>query len=64
MSIAPYVDATESDVVLVTRDEAHHRDVNHGFASELAGESVGPASHAPYPELAHDLPRPAQRRAA
>src|SRR5271165_6720778 len=29
-------DATLRDVVLVVRaDEAHHRDVNHGFASEL-----------------------------
>lgn len=31
-------DATLRDVVLVVRaDEAHHRDVNHGFANELAG---------------------------
>ncbi len=30
--------ATLRDVVLVVRaDEAHHRDVNHGFANELAG---------------------------
>lgn len=30
-------DARLSDVILVVRtDEAHHRDVNHGFASELA----------------------------
>jgi ubiquinol oxidase len=30
--------ATLSEVVLVVRaDEAHHRDVNHGFANELAG---------------------------
>ena len=30
--------ATLRDVVLVVRaDEAHHRDVNHGFADELAG---------------------------
>ncbi len=30
-------DATLRDVVLVVRnDEAHHRDVNHGFAGELA----------------------------
>ena len=29
------------DVVLVVRaDEAHHRDVNHGFANELAGLPV------------------------
>jgi ubiquinol oxidase len=30
--------ATLRDVVLVVRaDEAHHRDVNHGFANEIAG---------------------------
>jgi ubiquinol oxidase len=42
--------ATLRDVVLVVRaDEAHHRDVNHGFANELAG--VAPVgAHAPYPE--------------
>jgi ubiquinol oxidase len=32
-------DATLRDVVIVVRaDEANHRDVNHGFANELAGE--------------------------
>jgi ubiquinol oxidase len=48
-------DATLRDVVLVVRaDEAHHRDVNHGFASELAG--IEPAAHvAPYPEHASEL---------
>lgn len=31
-------DATLRDVVLVVRaDEAHHRDVNHGYANELCG---------------------------
>lgn len=31
-------DATLRDVVIVVRaDEAHHRDVNHGFADKLAG---------------------------
>ncbi|HET8997042.1 MAG TPA: alternative oxidase [Acetobacteraceae bacterium] len=35
-------DATLRDVVIVVRaDEANHRDVNHGFADELAG---GPAA--------------------
>ena len=44
-------DATLRDVVLVVRaDEAHHRDVNHGFASELAGAAVDVSTHAPYPE--------------
>ncbi|MDZ4269329.1 MAG: alternative oxidase, partial [Mycobacterium sp.] len=38
-------DATLRDVVLVVRaDEAHHRDVNHGFANELAGAAPIPAS--------------------
>ena len=38
------------DVVLVVRaDEAHHRDVNHGFANELAGIAA-PTAKAPYPE--------------
>ena len=38
------------DVVLVVRaDEAHHRDVNHGFANELAGLAVDPARIAPSP---------------
>ena len=48
-------DATLRDVVLVVRaDEAHHRDVNHGFASELAGLEVsGPV--APYPRHASEL---------
>lgn len=33
--------ATLRDVVLVVRaDEAHHRDVNHGFADELGGLAV------------------------
>ena len=43
-------DATLRDVVLVVRaDEAHHRDVNHGFANELAG-MVPVTAQAPYPE--------------
>ena len=47
--------ATLRDVVLVVRaDEAHHRDVNHGFASTLAGLPVARAA-APYPHHAHDI---------
>jgi ubiquinol oxidase len=43
-------DATLRDVVLVVRaDEAHHRDVNHGFANELAGLPVEHSSIAPSP---------------
>lgn len=47
--------ATLRDVVLVVRaDEAHHRDVNHGFASVLAGiEPV--VVQAPYPDHASDI---------
>jgi len=44
-------DSTLRDVVLVVRaDEAHHRDVNHGLADQLAGEPADPAPVAPYPE--------------
>jgi ubiquinol oxidase len=40
--------ATLRDVVLVVRaDEAHHRDVNHGFANELAGLPVGHVAECP-----------------
>ena len=47
--------ATLRDVVLVVRaDEAHHRDVNHGFASELGGAEPS-AVVAPYPEHADDI---------
>ena len=43
-------DAMLRDVVLVVRaDEAHHRDVNHGFANELAGLPVDEANIAPSP---------------
>ncbi len=49
-------DARLRDVVLVVRaDEAHHRDVNHGFASELAGLEVDSAKIAPYPAHAAEL---------
>ena len=42
--------STLRDVVLVVRaDEAHHRDVNHGFADELAGLPVEQAKIAPSP---------------
>ena len=49
-------DATLRDVVIVVRaDEAHHRDVNHGLASTLAGELVDPARAAAYPQHASDV---------
>jgi ubiquinol oxidase len=48
--------ATLRDVVLVVRaDEAHHRDVNHGFANELAGLPAAPGKTAPYPEHADEI---------
>ena len=48
-------DATLRDVVLVVRaDEAHHRDVNHGFADVLAGRPATTAP-APYPEHADEI---------
>ena len=62
---APYIakhywklaaDATLRDVVLLVRaDEAHHRDVNHGFASKLAGLPIGDAAVAPYPQHADEI---------
>jgi len=49
-------DATLRDVVLVVRaDEAHHRDVNHGFANELAGLPADHAGVAPYPNHVDDI---------
>jgi len=49
-------DATLRDVVLVVRaDEAHHRDINHGFASHLAGKPTADRPTAPYPEHADDI---------
>jgi ubiquinol oxidase len=51
------VNATLRDVVLVVRaDEAHHRDVNHGFASELAHEPAPLQPPAPYPPRAKVSP--------
>jgi ubiquinol oxidase len=41
-------DATLRDVVMVVRaDEAHHRDINHGFANELAGLPTGAVADCP-----------------
>ena len=49
-------DATLRDVVLVVRaDEAHHRDINHGFASILAGLPVDHMRTAPYPAHADSI---------
>jgi ubiquinol oxidase len=46
-------DATLRDVVRVVRaDEAHHRDVNHGLATQLSGQPVDTAPVAPYPDHA------------
>jgi ubiquinol oxidase len=54
-------DATLRDVVLVVRaDEAHHRDVNHGFANELAG--LPPIDVAPCPP--HQALEPIWKQAA
>jgi ubiquinol oxidase len=50
-------DATLRDVVLLVRaDEAHHRDVNHGFATQLSGRpSLAPTLVAPYPPHAGEI---------
>jgi ubiquinol oxidase len=48
--------ATLRDVVLLVRaDEAHHRDVNHGFASMLVGETVDRSLASPYPAHATEI---------
>ncbi len=50
------VDATLRDVVLVVQaDEAHHRDINHGFASSLAGLHSDASTTAPYPVHADEI---------
>ena len=42
--------ATLRDVVILVRaDEAHHRDVNHGYSSKLGGTRIDRAVAAPYP---------------
>jgi ubiquinol oxidase len=52
-------DATLRDVVLLVRaDEAHHRDVNHGFAMDLAGKGSTIVERAPYPVHAQTLSIP------
>jgi ubiquinol oxidase len=49
-------DATLRDVVLLVRaDEAHHRDVNHGYSSKLGGRPGDHAATAPYPAHADDV---------
>lgn len=49
-------DATLRDVVVLVRaDEAHHRDVNHGFASKLAGRAIDQAPASPYPPHAAEI---------
>lgn len=54
-------DASLRDVVLVVRaDEAHHRDVNHGYANELAG--LPPCAVAPCPP--HQALEPVWKQAA
>jgi len=48
-------EATLRDVVLVVRaDEAHHRDVNHSFANEIAGLPAG--NIAPCPPHVESVP--------
>ena len=48
-------EATLRDVVQVVRaDEAHHRDINHGFASKLAGVAPDKSKASPYPAHSND----------
>ncbi|WP_293882047.1 alternative oxidase [Sphingomonas sp.] len=49
-------DATLRDVILIVRaDEAHHRDINHGYSSKLSGQVVDRSLAAPYPEHATEV---------
>jgi ubiquinol oxidase len=49
-------DATLRDVILVVRaDEAHHRDVNHGFADKLGGKPIDRSRVSPYPPHADEI---------
>lgn len=49
-------EATLRDVVLLVRaDEAHHRDVNHGFANKLGGRPTDTERAAPYPPHATEI---------
>ena len=49
-------DATLRDVVLLVRaDEAHHRDINHGFADKLGGMPLDLSPVAPYPAHATEV---------
>lgn len=49
-------DATLWDVIQIVRaDEAHHRDINHGFSSKLAGLPIDNVHAAPYPQHADSL---------
>jgi ubiquinol oxidase len=58
-------DATLRDVVIVVRaDEAHHRDINHGLASTLAGEPADPARAAVYPQHASDVRMEARQQSS
>ena len=42
-------------VLVVQADEAHHRDINHGFASTLAGQNSDTSTTAPYPVHADEI---------
>ena len=49
-------DATLRDVILIVRaDEAHHRDINHGYSSKLGGQVLDRSLAAPYPEHATEV---------
>jgi ubiquinol oxidase len=52
--------ATLRDVVEVVRaDEAHHRDVNHGFANELLGRPQGAVAPSPHHIVQEPIWKPA-----
>lgn len=42
-------------IIVVPQDEAHHRDVNYGYASKLGGDPDVRAKLTPYPEHANEI---------
>ena len=42
-------------VLVVQSDEAHNRDINHGFANTIAGLNSDTSTTAPYPAHADEI---------
>jgi ubiquinol oxidase len=51
----PQTDTLRDVVLVVQADEANHRDINHGFASTIAGLNTDKSQTAPYPVHADEI---------